>query len=102
LSIKQNFENFQEIFLYNLSSLYEEQNMKSFLNWAGDNKRELPLYKQDENTKRAGIAHWAYPDAYVRQQYPDLYFTPHAADAVQKMGNHKPNRKADSGGTAAN
>lgn len=68
--------------------------MKTFIQWAGEEKKELPLYTQDENTKRAGIAHWAYPDAYVRQQYPDGYFMPHAADALQKMGNKQPNRKA--------
>lgn len=68
--------------------------MKTFIDFCGETKKELPVYSVDENTKRAGIAHWAYPDAYVRQQYPDLYFTPHAADAVQKMGNHKPSRSA--------
>ena len=69
--------------------------MKTFVQWAGDEKKELPVYQQEEagSTKRAGIAHWAYPDAYVRQQYPDLYFTPIAADAPFKMGNHKPDRK---------
>lgn len=60
--------------------------MNSFIDWAEKNKKELPMYKQDEDTKRAGIAHWAYPDAYVRSQYPDLYFIPTAADAIQKMG----------------
>jgi hypothetical protein len=68
--------------------------MKTFMSWAEENKKELPLFHPiGENTKRAGIAHWAYPDAYVRQQYPDLYFTPHAADAIQKMGKHEPSRK---------
>lgn len=74
--------------------------MKTFIQWAGDVKKQLPMYQQDENTKRAGIAFWAYPDAYVRQQYPDLYFTPHAADAPFKMGYagkvHEPSRKAPS------
>jgi hypothetical protein len=70
--------------------------MKTFIDWAGENKKELPMYRQDEDTKRAGIAQWAYPDAYVRQQYPDLYFTPHAADALFKMKGHQPNRKAPS------
>jgi hypothetical protein len=77
--------------------------MKTFLNWAGENKKELPLFGGvDENTKRAGIAHWAYPDAYVRQQYPDLYFVPHAADALFKMKGHEPSRKGGGGGSAAN
>jgi len=70
--------------------------MNTFLQWAEKEKRELPLFGVDENTKRAGIMHWAYPDAYVRQQYPDLYFTPIAADAEWKMGKHQPNRKAPS------
>ena len=68
--------------------------MKTFLQWAEENKLELPPVS--EATKRAGIAHWAYPDAYVRQQYPDDYFMPRAADAMFKMGDHKPNRKAPS------
>ena len=68
--------------------------MKTFIDFCGESKKELPVYGVDEDTKRAGIMHWAYPDAYVRQQYPDLYFTPTAADAVQKMGNHKPSRSA--------
>ena len=70
--------------------------MKDFIKWAEDNKKELPIYVTDEDTKRAGIAHWAYPDAYVRQQYPDGYFMPTAADAKFKMGNHQPSRKAPS------
>lgn len=68
--------------------------MKTFTQWASENKLELPEIQ--ENTKRGGIAHWAYPDAYARQQYPDGYFTPIAADAVQKMGNKKVDRKAAS------
>ena len=73
--------------------------MKTFIQWAGEVKKELPVYMQDENTKRAGIASWAYPDAYARQQYPDGYFMPHAADAMFKMGlgagkKHTVDRKA--------
>jgi hypothetical protein len=70
--------------------------MKKFVDWAAESKKELPAYQVDEDTKRAGIAFWAYPDAYVRSQYPDIYFTPYAADALQKMGKHQPNRKAPS------
>ncbi len=65
--------------------------MKTFLKWCEEKKFELPVIA--EKTIRSGTAHWAYPDAYVRQQYPDQYFTPSAADAIQKMGNHKPSRK---------
>lgn len=68
--------------------------MKTFYQWAEEKKLKLPEF--NENTKRAGIAHWAYPDAYVRQQYPDNYFMPIAADAVQKMGKKKVDRKAAS------
>lgn len=63
--------------------------MKTFIQWAEEVKKELPLYMQDENTKRAGIAHWAYPGLYARSQYPDAYFMPIAADAMQKMGKNK-------------
>ena len=65
------------------------------MQWAEENKLELPAVSES-STRRAGIAHWAYPDAYIRQQYPDLYFMPTAADARWKMGNHQPNRKAPS------
>lgn len=60
--------------------------MKTFIEFCGDNKKELPAYAVEENTKRAAIARWAYPDAAVRAQYPDLYFTPIAADALFKLG----------------
>lgn len=60
--------------------------MKTFIDWAGENKKELPVFAQNEATKRAGIAYWAYPDGYIRSHYPDGYFTPSAADAVFKMG----------------
>lgn len=66
--------------------------MKSFLDWAGENKKELPLFKNvDEDTKRGGIAHWAYPQAYSGRgyAYPDGYFLPSAADALQKLGKNK-------------
>lgn len=61
--------------------------MNTFIQWAGTTKKELPVYQHDENTKRAGIAKWAYPDAYAGRNYayPDGYFTPHAADALQKL-----------------
>lgn len=66
--------------------------MKTFVQWAEGEKLELPAVSED--TKRGGIAHWAYPDAYVRSHYPDGYFMPSAADARQKMGKHKPSHKA--------
>jgi hypothetical protein len=66
--------------------------MNTFIQWAGENQKELPVYSQNETgaTRRAGIAHWAYPDGYVRSHYPDLYFTPGAADAIQKMSPGPP------------
>lgn len=63
--------------------------MKTFIQWAGETRKELPVYQQDEDTKRSGLAYWAYPDAYVRGQYPALYFTPSAADALVKLGKTK-------------
>jgi hypothetical protein len=76
--------------------------MKTFFQWAETKKLELPVLGEqppakgtvDEKQTRSGIAHWAYPDSYARQQYPDGYFMPKAADAVQKMGKHQPSRKA--------
>lgn len=67
--------------------------MKSFINWAEENKLELPTIM--EKTARAGIAHWAYPDGYVRSQYPANYFMPIAADALQKMGPKVDDNKVD-------
>jgi hypothetical protein len=66
--------------------------MKTFTQWAENNKLELPAVSED--TKRGGIASWAYPDAYVRGQYPDLYFTPTAADAGVKLKGKKKNESA--------
>lgn len=66
--------------------------MKSFIQWVENNKLELPL---TEKTARAGIAHWAYPDGYVRSHYPAGYFTPIAADAIQKMGAKVDDNKVD-------
>jgi hypothetical protein len=65
--------------------------MKTFLQWAETEKRELPVYQKDESsTTRAGIAYWAYPDGYIRSHYPDLWFMPGAADAIFKMAPGQP------------
>ena len=66
--------------------------MKSFIQWATDNKCELPVYIPMEagSTARIGIAHWAYPDGYVRSHYPDAYFMSRAADALWKMAPGPP------------
>jgi protein-disulfide isomerase len=58
--------------------------MKSFKHWAESKKLELPLVEAGAS-KRQGIAYWAYPDAYMRSQYPANYFTPIAADALLKL-----------------
>lgn len=63
--------------------------MKTFLDWASHNKLELPPIVEGA-TKRAGIAHWAYPDGYIRSHYPDLWFTPSSADAIFKMSPGPP------------
>ena len=59
--------------------------MKTFIQWAGEEKKELPTYKTDENTKRSALAAWAFPPQCVRGQYPASYFLPIQADAMQKM-----------------
>ena len=68
--------------------------MKTFTKWAEANKLELPPIAEGA-TRRAGIAHWAYPDGYIRSHYPDQYFMPTAADAIFKMapGKHKVSHK---------
>jgi protein-disulfide isomerase len=58
--------------------------MKSFKQWAESKKLELPLVEAGA-AKRQGIAYWAYPDAYMRSQYPANYFTPIASDALLKL-----------------
>jgi hypothetical protein len=58
--------------------------MKSFKQWAESKKLELPLVEAG-SSKRQGIAYWAYPDAYMRSQYPANYFTPIASDALLKL-----------------
>ena len=73
--------------------------MKTFFEFCKENKRELPVWKMDEvgGTRRAGIAHWAYPDGYVRSHYPAGYFMPTAADALHKMGPKVDDNKVDHG-----
>jgi hypothetical protein len=66
--------------------------MKSFFQWAEFNKRELPVYHQNESGSavRAGFAHWAYPDGYLRSHYPDGYFMSRAPDALWKLSPGPP------------
>jgi len=71
--------------------------MKSFIEFCQETKKELPIYHVSEKTARAGIASWAYPDAYVRSHYSAGYFMPRAADALQKMGKEVDDNKVDHG-----
>lgn len=64
--------------------------MKTFIQWAGDEKRELPVYRQDENTKRSGLAYWMQPDGSIRSHYPDLYFTASNSSAIFQMAPGPP------------
>lgn len=67
--------------------------MRSFVQWAGEMRLELPVYRQNEgggSAVRNGIAHWAYPDGYVRSHYPDGYFMSRAPDALWKMSPGPP------------
>ena len=50
-----------------------------------------------EKTTRSGIMNWAYPDGYIRSHYSAGYFTPIAADALQKMGSKSDENKVDRG-----
>jgi hypothetical protein len=64
--------------------------MKTFVEWAKNNKLTLPIIALDETgaAKRGGI-HTAYPSAYLRSQYPDAYFAPIAATAYLDLKNMK-------------
>lgn len=63
--------------------------LQTFTQWA--EAHQLALSPVSESAlRRAGIAHWAYPDGYVRSHYPDGYFMPTAADAIQKMSPGPP------------
>ena len=61
-----------------------------FKNWL--EKRIL-----SEKTTRAGTMQWAYPDGYIRSHYPNNYFMPIAADAIQKMGDKLDDDNVDHG-----
>lgn len=75
----------------------KEVNMKSFIEFCQETKKELPVYDLSEKTARAGIMSWAYPDAYIRSHYPAPYFMPRAADAIHKMGDKVDDKKVDHG-----
>jgi hypothetical protein len=56
--------------------------IKTFLDWAKENNKSLPLL---EKTRNAGISD-NYPDAYAQKTlYPQSYFTPSSANAIGKL-----------------
>lgn len=55
------------------------------MQWCETKKLDLPKLNEAGSSKRQGIAYWAYPDAYMRSQYPANYFTPIASDALVKL-----------------
>jgi hypothetical protein len=56
--------------------------IKTFLDWAKENNKSLPLL---EKTRSAGISD-NYPDAYAQKTlYPQSYFTPSSANAIGKL-----------------
>jgi hypothetical protein len=73
--------------------------MKTFIEFCEETKKELPVYGEilEAATRRIGIAHWAYPDGYIRSHYPAGYFMPTAADALQKMGPKADEEEVDHG-----
>lgn len=56
--------------------------MKTFLQWAQENKRDVMF---DEKTIRTGIHPAAMPRGYIRSQYPDAYFMAGLATAALDM-----------------
>lgn len=72
--------------------------MKSFSQWAEENQHDVKSVMSEptvvsgqevsEKTKRGGLKP-GYPDGYVRNQYPDNYFTPISASAPVDLQNSK-------------
>lgn len=59
----------------------------NFLEWCQENELDLELSDEfKESVTRSGIRA-AYPDAYVRGQYPDGYFAPTSATAFLDLRN---------------
>jgi hypothetical protein len=79
--------------------------MKTFKQWAEENKLDLSVVTDTEEKKpatsenriRTGLSH-NYPDAYVRGQYPHKYFNPVKATTDLDLAQ-KPKTPPD---TAAN
>jgi len=73
--------------------------MKTFFQWAEENKIELPVLNSDdtedatsENRVRTGYSA-NYPPAYVASQYPHKYFNPAKATADLDAENMKKEKK---------
>lgn len=64
--------------------------MLTFEEWV---HKSYPLLS--EKTARSGIAHWAYPQGYVRAHYTAGNFMPKAADALFKLGPTADDGKID-------
>jgi hypothetical protein len=70
--------------------------MLTFTQWCEEKQLDLPVVTdvedakktKEENRVRTGLRP-AYPDAYYRSQYPDLYSTPHSATAALDLQNSK-------------
>ena len=79
--------------------------MKTFTQWAEDNKLSLvgkEIVTDAENaseeeatseSKRRNNAPHAYPDGYNKGQYPDSAHTPHSATAALDIENAKKKKK---------
>ena len=62
--------------------------MKTFVQWATNNKITLPIVVAEHAAKRAGIR-GQYPSGYLRSQYPDAYFAPISATAYLDLKQAK-------------
>lgn len=62
--------------------------MKTFVQWATNNKLTLPIVVSEHAAKRAGIS-GHYPSGYLRSQYPDAYFAPISATAYLDLKQAK-------------
>lgn len=63
--------------------------MKTFVQWATNNKLTLPIVVAESHAAKRGGIHTAYPSAYLRSQYPDAYFAPISATAYLDLKNMK-------------
>lgn len=80
--------------------------MNSFLQWCEEKQNDVQAVLKDietldgkevnsESRIRTGLRP-AYPDAYYRSQYPDLYSTPSSATAALDLQNAKKTKSKSS------